>query len=157
MERGSCRVCPAHTAPGTRAESRTVAEGITLCIQGRGIPANSVQSHTPEGPCLLLVQLSPFLWKRIGTNSIRNPLGLFFLTAFSKRCQLSQFAVTKLFTLLVKIKSQLSAQNNASRAGPGRREGRSASYSFPTVLRGTQRAFWLYLCMYKHTSRDCSY
>lgn len=46
LERGGCRVCPAHAAPGTRAESQTVAEGITLCFQARDITANSMQSLT---------------------------------------------------------------------------------------------------------------
>lgn len=46
LERGGCRVCPAHTAPGMRVEGRTVAEGITLCFQARDITANSTQSLT---------------------------------------------------------------------------------------------------------------
>lgn len=96
------RVCPAHTAPGMHAESRTIAEGITMCFQARGITANSTRSlptsSSPEGPCLLLVQLSPFLWKHTKMNPIRNPLGLFFLTAFCTRCQLSQFAVTIIYS-----------------------------------------------------------
>lgn len=40
------RVCPAHTAPGVCAESRTTAEGIMLCFQARHITANSTQSLT---------------------------------------------------------------------------------------------------------------
>lgn len=78
-----------------------LAERSTPCFRARGIAANSRQNlstaRQPWSTLPALAGLSPFPWERAKMNPIRNPLGLFFLPAFSEQCQLSQFAVTVIY------------------------------------------------------------